>query len=99
MLETPELAFSGEVWFWRGPSPFFFVTVPGDASAAIRAQSRAVTYGWGMIPVRARIGRTEWDTAMFPKDGRYVLPLKTTVRAAEGIGEGDTVDVELAIRR
>jgi hypothetical protein len=92
-----ELAFDGEIWFWRGPSPFFFVTVPEDGSAAIRAVASAVTYGWGMVPVDVRIGRTAWHTAMFPKDGRYVLPLKDAVREAEQLAEGDTVSVELSI--
>lgn len=24
------LNFSGEIWYWRGPAPFYFVTVPED---------------------------------------------------------------------
>jgi hypothetical protein len=94
-----DLAFTGELWYWRGPSPYFFVTVPEEESAAVRAVSADVTYGWGMIPVRARIGETVWGTAMFPKDGRYVLPIKDVVRKAEELDEGDTVAVELAIRQ
>ena len=94
-----DLAFSGELWYWRGPSPYFFVTVPDEESGAIRAVSAQVTYGWGMIPVSARIGETVWETAMFPKDGRYILPIKDVVREAEGLDDGDTVAVELAIRQ
>jgi len=51
-----DLAFSGELWYWRGPAPFHFVTVPDDGSAALHAISADVSYGWGMIPVTARIG-------------------------------------------
>ena len=58
---------TGEVWFWRGPSPYHFVTVDDDASAAIKAASAAVTYGWGMIPVSAELGSTAWTTSLFPK--------------------------------
>jgi len=90
--------FSGEMWYWRGPAPFHFITLPDDVSAAIKAISALVTYGWGMIPVRARIGATEWDTAMFAKNGRYVLPIKDVVRLAEGLVLGDDVTVELSIR-
>ena len=50
-----------------------------------------------MIPVTARIGETEWKTAMFEKDGRYVLPLKVMVRRAEGLAEDDTVAVQLDV--
>src|SRR5690606_30449593 len=71
-----DLAFSGVIWYWRGPAPFYFVWVPPDECEAIRAVSRFVTYGWGMIPVTARIGDTEWETSLFPKDGRYLVPVK-----------------------
>ena len=88
---------TGEVWFWRGPSPYHFVTVDDDASAAIKAASAAVTYGWGMIPVRAELGSTGWTTSLFPKDSRYIVPLKDKVRDAEGIDVGDVVTVRLSI--
>ena len=39
-----------------------------------------MTYGWGMIPVQARIGATAWTTSLFPKDGSYLVPIKTRVR-------------------
>ncbi len=87
--------FTGEVFVWRGPAPFFFVAVPEDESREVKTIAAAVTYGWGMIPVRARVGATEWQTSLFPKDGRYLVPLKDAVRKAEGIGEGDRIDVRL----
>lgn len=57
-----------------------------------------VTYGWGAIPVRVRIGETSWTTSLFPRNGRYVVPLKDAVRKAEDLALGDTVDVELIIQ-
>ena len=30
-----------------------------------------LTYGWGCIPVQATIGDTDFDTALFPKDGGF----------------------------
>ncbi len=92
-----ELEFSGEVWFWRGPAPFHFVTVPPDESAALQAMSGRLTYGWGMIPVEACIGSTEWTTSLFPKNGGYLVPVKDLVRRAEAIDVGDTVTVRLAV--
>jgi Domain of unknown function (DUF1905) len=92
-----ELDFSGEVWEWRGPSPYYFVTVPEEESSHLEAMSSLVSYGWGMIPVEATIGVTRWTTSLFPKDGRYVVPLKDAVRRAEGIGVGDFVSVLLRI--
>ncbi|ADH62097.1 Domain of unknown function DUF1905 [Allomeiothermus silvanus DSM 9946] len=91
------LEFSGEVWQWRGPAPFYFVTVPAEQSRAIKDVAKLVTYGWGVIPVRVRIGKTEWETSLFPKDGLYLVPLKDMVRKAEGLAEGDRVTVWLEI--
>jgi hypothetical protein len=58
-----------------------------------------VTYGWGMIPVSVRIGASAWETALWPKDGGYVVPIKDQFRKAEDITLGDTVAVRLVVRR
>jgi hypothetical protein len=91
------LDFSGEVWFWKGPSPFYFVTVPEDESQLIASMSAMVTYGWGVIPVTVNLGDTEWTTSLFPKDGAYLVPLKVAVRRAEGVELGDVVELRLTI--
>ncbi|MBV6457838.1 MAG: hypothetical protein HONBIEJF_00958 [Fimbriimonadaceae bacterium] len=91
------IEFSGEIWYWRGPAPFYFVTVPERESASIKEIVSLVTYGWGMVPVIARVGNTEFKTALWPKDGRYVLPLKDAVRKAEGLEEGDTITAKMEI--
>lgn len=95
--EVMEFEFEGELWYWRGPSPFHFVTLPDDESGAIHSLANEVTYGWGMIPVRARIGKTTWYTAMFAKDGGYVLPIKNSTRKPEGLLLGDRVKVHLTV--
>jgi hypothetical protein len=92
-----DLKFSGQLWFWRGPAPWHFITVPDEDCSKLAATSAVVSYGWGMIPVTARIGRTEWKTSLWPKDGRYLLPVKAAVRQTEGIELGDTVTVRLGI--
>ena len=92
-----QLTFGGEVWYWRGPAPHYFVTVPPDECLLLKDASRLVTYGWGMIPVVARIGETEWKTSLFPKDGGYIVPIRLTARKAQQIGEGDTVTVQLNV--
>jgi Domain of unknown function (DUF1905) len=91
------LAFTGELWFWKGPAPWHFVTVPDAECAELESASALVTYGWGMIPVAAQIGRTEWTTSLFPKDGRYLVPVKVWVRKAEELELGDLVNVRLAV--
>ncbi len=95
--EIIDLTFNGDVFQWRGPSPFYFVAVPDELSEMIRALSSMVTYGWGVIPVRVRIGDSDFRTSLFPKDRRYLVPLKDAIRKAEGIAEGDDVAIRLSI--
>jgi hypothetical protein len=92
-----ELEFAGEIWFWKGPSPFHFVTVPDEESAALESVSGRVSYGWGMIPVAGAVGDTRFTTALWPKDGGYVVPLKDAVRRSEALELGDVVTVRLTV--
>jgi len=92
-----DMRFDGEIWYWRGPAPFYFATVPAPFSADIKDIAFEVSYGWGVIPVRARIGGTVWQTSLFPKDGRYALPVKVAVRRAERIDDGDMVSVQMEL--
>jgi hypothetical protein len=91
------LVFRGEVWFWRGPAPWHFVTVPEEHCRDIAELSSLVSYGWGMIPATVSLGGSEWATALWPKDGAYIVPIKTWVRKAERIDIGDTVTVRVTI--
>jgi hypothetical protein len=91
------IQFNGEIWYWRGPAPWFFVTVPEKQSSDLKEISGSVTYGWGVIPVQVRIGKTDWQTSLIPKDGRYLVPIKASVRKAENLEEGDKVTVRLEV--
>ena len=91
------LEFTGELYFWKGPAPWHFVTVPDQDSAHLYAASPAVTYGWGMIPVQAHLGNTQWATSLWPKEGRYLVPVKAWVRRAENVDIGDMVTVRLTL--
>ena len=59
--------------------------------------SGLVAYGGGVIPARARIGETDWKTSLFPKDGRYLVPIRVSVQKAEGLLLGDRVSIRLDI--
>lgn len=92
-----ELSCTGAIWFWRGPAPHHFVTVPEEEADALATVSPQVSYGWGMIPVTARIGGTTWTTSLFPKDGGYLVPVKAAVQRAEGLAVGDVVTITLTV--
>lgn len=93
-----EFSFSATVWEWRGPAPYHFVSVPPDVAIEIKELASAVTYGWGMIPVSGKIGATTFDTSLWAKNGTYAVPLKDSVRKAEGIALDDLVSIELSLK-
>jgi hypothetical protein len=90
-------SFQAEIWYWRGPAPWFFVSVPPEECRQIHELASEVSYGWGMIPATVLIGATEYPTALWPKDGGYIVPIKAAVRHAEEIDEGDEITVRLTI--
>lgn len=92
-----DLEFSAMLWFWKGPAPWYFVTVPSEQCRDLEAVAKFVTYGWGMIPVTVEVGKTRWKTSLWPKDGGYIVPIKASARKSEDLQEGDTVTVRLAI--
>lgn len=93
-----QFEFEGSVIEWRGPAPFYFVAIPEDESADIKLAAKGLEY-WGQVPVTVRITDTEFSTALFPKDGRYLLPLKDAVRKSTRIDVGEIVSVELTVGR
>lgn len=93
-----EIAFSGGLVEWRGPAPYYFVPLPPDEADLVDEVKAEVVY-WGVVPVRARIGGTDFATSMFPREETWFLPVKDAVRRAEEIGLGDLVDVRLQVGR
>lgn len=91
------IKFTGKIFHWRGPAPYLFVAVPEKESANIKSVSKLVTYGWGVIPVTVKVGKTEWTTSLFPKDGRYLVPIKMVVQKVEKLKEGDEIKVRLEL--
>ena len=93
-----EFRFDAEIIHWRGPAPYFYAPLPATAAQDIRSAAKLVSYGWGVIPVEARIGGVHFTTSLFPKDGTYLLPLKDAVRRPTGLTAGDTVHIEMIVR-
>lgn len=90
-----KLEFSGKVFQWRGPAPYYFVALPEQASLELKAVSAGISYYRGVVRIRARIGDTEWMTSLWPKDGRYLLPLRDSVRKPKELSDGDAVNVRI----
>lgn len=82
---------------WRGPAPFYFVRIDEEESALIKSAAKELSYGWGVIPVTATVGKTTWTTSLFPKDGVYLLPVKAVVQNAEQLEVDDQVSVSMRL--
>lgn len=90
--------FRAELWRWPNGN-WYFVTLPFDVSDEIDDTASAARVGFGSVRVEVTIGSTTWNTSVFPdtKAEAFVLPVKRAVRTAEGIDDGDTVDVALRV--
>jgi hypothetical protein len=89
--------FEAEVIHWRGPPPYLFVPIPEDHVGEVRYAAQLVSYGWGVIPVEAEIGGVVFRTSLFPRDGTYLLPIKTAVQRSAGVALGDRIKVLVRI--
>lgn len=90
--------FETDAFEWRGPAPFVFLRMPDDQALELREQIAQLSYGWGCIPADITIGKTTVYTALIPKDGGYLVPLKIAIRKPEKIEIGDSVAIEVAVR-
>ena len=97
-MAAMDFEFVGVVVEWRGPAPYYFVAIPVEESADIKVAAKGVEY-WGQVPVIVRISGVEFTTALFPKDGRYLLPLKAAVRKSAGIELDEMLPVALTVGR
>jgi hypothetical protein len=97
-MSAMDFEFEGPVVEWRGPSPYYFLRVPEEESADIKLAAKGVEY-WGQVPVVVQIGETEFTTALFPKDGGYLIPLKDAVRRSAGIDVDEVLTVGLTVGR
>jgi hypothetical protein len=82
---------------WRGPAPFYYVVIPDKVCEEIKAAAKQLSYGWGVMPVTATIGKTTFTTSLFPKDGDYLLPVKNAVRLPEKLELNQQVKVQLSL--
>lgn len=94
------IAFTSLLWIWKGEAAgrWYFLTVPDEQSAEIKAHAFETPRGFGSVKVEARIGEVRWRTSVFPlNSGGYVLPVKKEIRSRAGIGAGDAVEATLEL--
>lgn len=91
--------FTTELWRYHGEAAWYFLTVPPDQADEIDERARAVPRGFGSVRVEVSVGATTWSTSLFPDRGvgSYLLPVKRQVRVAEGLDDGDEVEVTIRL--
>ncbi len=103
---TERLTHTGPLWRWTsstGTGAWHFLTIDGAAGEALSATAlmrrlEKSIGGFGSLKVTATIGDSTFRTSLFPsKELGWLLPVKASVRKAEGVSEGDVVEVELDV--
>ncbi len=90
--------FDAELWLYDGDNPWVFVTLPREESDQI-ADSVEWRPGFGSVKVAVKLGSSSWATSLFPSRElkAYVLPVKKSIRLAEGLDVGDVGSFEIEV--
>lgn len=92
-----EITFTSEIIEWRGPAPFLFAPMPAKFTAEIKEAAKTASYGWGCIPCGITVEGLETTTALMPKDGNYLVPVKVAIQRAKNLGLGDKITATISI--
>lgn len=92
-------AIKARVWLYPGLAGWHFISIPKKESTAIKIDFDTKKRGWGSLPVQVTVGKTTWDTSIFPdkKSGVYLLPLKAAVRKKENIFNNEMIKLIIKI--
>lgn len=99
-MATGSYTLTSKVFVYPGMSAWRFLGIPEAQGEEIKKEFGSRAKGWGSLFVSVTIGKTTWDTSIFPdkKSGSYLLPLKAKIRKAEGITDDSTVTFTLTLR-
>lgn len=86
---------------WKYPTEngaWYFVSLPRDVSEKISTSSPKKR-GFGSVRVEVICGNSTWNTSIFPdsKSRTYILPIKASIRKAEGIDHGSEVSISVSL--
>jgi len=94
-----QYTFTSTIWQHSSPGGWHFIALPNDMASEIRSLLKAQEEGWGRLKAVAKIGNSEWKTAIWfdTKKDTYLLPVKADIRKQEGLVDGSIADVVLWI--
>lgn len=94
--------FTAKVWNYSstaGIGGWYIASLPKEMSKEIRENLKFLEEGWGRLKMTAKIGNTQWETAIWfdIKLGTYLLPLKAEIRKKEKIETEKEVEIMIWI--
>ncbi len=91
--------FSAKTWQHSSSGGWYFVSIPKQMAKEIREILRSEEEGWGRLKAVARIGNSEWKTAIWfdSKNETYLLPLKSEIRRKENIEAEKQIEVVILL--
>lgn len=86
--------FSAKIWQHLSPGGWYFASLPTEIAKEIREILKWQEEGWGRLKVTAKIGKSEWETAIWfdTKMNTYLLPLKAQIRKKENLEADKIID-------
>ncbi|MDG1437715.1 MAG: DUF1905 domain-containing protein [Emcibacteraceae bacterium] len=104
-MEELDFTITAPLWLYQGKGAWYFISVNGEEAEQVKfftdpKNTGRKRRGWGSVKVKAIIGKTTWETSIFPSKGSggYLLPVKAAVRKAEKLLDGNEVTVHLKIK-
>jgi hypothetical protein len=87
--------FTAPLWQHPAQRGWYFVSLPVELSNEIRENLKWQEEGWGRLKTSAKIGNSEWKTAIWfdTKHHTYLLPIKTEIRRKEKIDLNQIIEL------
>ena len=84
----------GEVEIFPQKGGWVYIRIPTKITKGLLHRAQR-----GLIPIRASVGDTSWDTSLMPMgDGTHFIALNAKVRKKENIEVGKTIDISFQLR-
>lgn len=97
-----EYSFTAKMWNYSsnvGTCGWYIACLPKEMSKEIRENLKFLEEGWGRLKMTAKIGNTQWETAIWfdTKLQTYLLPLKAEIRKKEKIETDKELEIKIWI--
>lgn len=91
--------FITKIWQYAGQGGWHFVSLPHELAKEIRDNLKSEEEGWGRLKATAKIGNSEWETAIWfdTKMDTYLLPLKAEIRNKEKLETDKSIKTNIWI--